>query len=314
MAKIGMSFPLYGIIIAAGCNTVAMEYQKLDHSKYLEDLDEAIKRGGYQYYEIKDFLIILGPSTKDVNPLLEVYLAERNEWFFVPSWIMITRYRENKEGSIYAESLTLDDKKSVEEIFSHYRYRTKIQAAGKSKAKYVYSEIMPMVSPKHLFDNFNKQTEDWKDEEPFIAYRHPLSGIVFTMEGDVPSMTYQNLDGSRYWGELDNATKSGGYNYYFVGDILIIPNPLPENENLIREVYIERLEEWIEMSDWMMFLNLRDEGGGVRFAESLTMPNRKKVKDLMGYYRYKEKVSVEGTDKYVYLPCETKIPIKGTIV
>lgn len=64
----------------------------------------------------------------------------------------------------------------------------------------------------------------------------------------------------------------GGFDYYFINDVLIIPEPIPNSKqlNLIDGVYIEGID--IHANTFIAFFHITHKDDGIIFADSLTLP------------------------------------------
>lgn len=67
-------------------------------------------------------------------------------------------------------------------------------------------------------------------------------------------------------------TKVNGFDFYFIDDILVIPDPIPvARENWNRKIGINDLE--IEcMGSWLVFFSFKEVKKEIFLADSLTLP------------------------------------------
>ncbi|MGE7935101.1 hypothetical protein [Viridibacillus arvi] len=71
--------------------------------------------------------------------------------------------------------------------------------------------------------------------------------------------------------KIDEMVKEG-FDYYFINDILIIPNSISNSTqlNLVEGVYIEGLH--IKVNTFIAFFHIVQKDEGIIFADSLTLP------------------------------------------
>lgn len=71
--------------------------------------------------------------------------------------------------------------------------------------------------------------------------------------------------------KLDDMMKEG-FDYYFINDVLIIPNPVSNSQqlNLVDRVYIDGLH--IQANTFIAFFHIVQKEEGIIFADSLTLP------------------------------------------
>lgn len=71
--------------------------------------------------------------------------------------------------------------------------------------------------------------------------------------------------------KLDDMVKEG-FDYYFINDVLIIPDPVSNSQqlNLVDRVYIDGLH--IQANTFIAFFHIVQKEEGIIFADSLTLP------------------------------------------